>query len=34
MIFSKGLEFDKVLIVKVDERNYQTEMDRNLLYVG
>ncbi|MDV4151312.1 3'-5' exonuclease [Clostridium sp. AL.422] len=31
---SKGLEFDKVLIPKVDERNYQTEMDRNLLYVA
>lgn len=31
---SKGLEFDTVLIVDADQRNYCTESDRNLLYVA
>lgn len=31
---SKGLEFDTVLIVDADQRNYCTEYDRNLLYVA
>jgi DNA helicase-2/ATP-dependent DNA helicase PcrA len=30
--FSKGLEFDAVLVYGADERNYHTEGDRNLLY--
>ncbi|MDE7272680.1 MAG: ATP-binding domain-containing protein [Lachnospiraceae bacterium] len=31
---SKGLEFDEVLIVDADQRNYRTEYDRSLLYVA
>lgn len=31
---SKGLEFDEVLIVDADQKNYYTEHDRNLLYVA
>ncbi len=31
---SKGLEFDEVLIVDTDQKNYCTEYDRNLLYVA
>ncbi|MEX0604710.1 MAG: 3'-5' exonuclease [Marinobacter sp.] len=31
---AKGLEFDHVLLPEVSASNYQTEMDRNLLYVG
>lgn len=31
---AKGLEFDRVLIPDSSERNYHTEMDRNLLYVA
>lgn len=31
---AKGLEFDEVLIPDVDDQNYSSEMDRNLLYVA
>jgi len=31
---AKGLEFDHVVLPEVNETNYQTDMDRNLLYVG
>ena len=31
---AKGLEFDRVLVPFADEKNYHTEMDRNLLYVA
>nr|WP_308742387.1 3'-5' exonuclease [uncultured Anaerocolumna sp.] len=31
---AKGLEFDEVIIPQVNDVNYQTEMDRNLLYVA
>lgn len=31
---SKGLEFDEVIIVDVDEKNYCTEFDKNLLYIA
>ncbi|GHC18014.1 HelD family protein [Aidingimonas halophila] len=31
---AKGLEFDRVIVPDVSERNYVTEMDRNLLYVA
>ena len=31
---AKGLEFDRVLVPFADEKNYHTDMDRNLLYVA
>ncbi|MEX0739540.1 MAG: 3'-5' exonuclease [Pseudohongiella sp.] len=31
---AKGLEFDQVIVADVSAKNYQTEMDRNLLYVA
>jgi DNA helicase-2/ATP-dependent DNA helicase PcrA len=31
---AKGLEFDRVIVADVSAANYQTEMDRNLLYVA
>jgi DNA helicase-2/ATP-dependent DNA helicase PcrA len=31
---AKGLEFDYVVLPEVNEANYRTDMDRNLLYVG
>lgn len=31
---AKGLEFDEVIIPMTNEDNYQSEMDRNLLYVA
>jgi DNA helicase-2/ATP-dependent DNA helicase PcrA len=31
---AKGLEFDEVIIPQADYRNYQTEMDRGMLYVA
>lgn len=31
---AKGLEFDHVVLPEVNQTNYQTDMDRNLLYVG
>jgi DNA helicase-2/ATP-dependent DNA helicase PcrA len=31
---SKGLEFDEVIIPFASARNYQTEVDRNLLYIA
>lgn len=31
---AKGLEFDQVIICDASERNYSTEMERNLLYVA
>ena len=31
---AKGLEFDHVVLPEVSKANYQTDMDRNLLYVG
>ena len=31
---AKGLEFDRVLVPFADEKNYQTDMDRSLLYVA
>ena len=31
---SKGLEFDQVLIPNVSDEEYQSEMDRKMLYVA
>lgn len=31
---AKGLEFDEVILLDVDDRQYATEADRNLLYVA
>ncbi|ABI56462.1 HelD family protein [Alkalilimnicola ehrlichii MLHE-1] len=31
---AKGLEFDRVIIPEVSEKNYRTDMERNLLYVA
>ena len=31
---AKGLEFDRVIVPDVDQANYSTDMDRNLLYVA
>ncbi|MFC3096223.1 HelD family protein [Alteraurantiacibacter palmitatis] len=31
---AKGLEFDRVVIAGADDKNYHTNMDRNLLYIG
>ena len=31
---SKGLEFDVVLVFNVSKNNYNSEFDRNLLYVA
>jgi len=31
---AKGLEFDQVIVPDVSEKNYSTEMDRNMLYVA
>jgi len=31
---AKGLEFDEVLVPHVDDRNYQNEVDRHMLYVA
>jgi DNA helicase-2/ATP-dependent DNA helicase PcrA len=31
---SKGLEFDKVIIPNVNQQNYKSEHDRNLLYIA
>ncbi|MDD3413447.1 MAG: ATP-binding domain-containing protein [Lachnospiraceae bacterium] len=31
---SKGLEFDQVLIPNVSKEEYQSEMDRKMLYVA
>ncbi|MFN3464887.1 MAG: HelD family protein, partial [Terricaulis sp.] len=31
---AKGLEFDRVIVADASAQNYQTQMDRNLLYVG
>ncbi len=31
---AKGLEFDEVVLLDVDARQYATEADRNLLYVA
>jgi DNA helicase-2/ATP-dependent DNA helicase PcrA len=31
---AKGLEFDRVIVPNVSEKNYSTEMDRNMLYVA
>ncbi|RBL88837.1 HelD family protein [Chitinophaga flava] len=31
---AKGLEFDKVIIPMVTEKNYQTDMDRSMLYIA
>jgi len=31
---AKGLEFDRVLVPGVEQKNYHTDMDRNLLYVA
>ena len=31
---AKGLEFDHVVLPEANQTNYQTDMDRNLLYVG
>ena len=31
---AKGLEFDQVIVPDMSERNYNTAMDRNLLYVA
>ena len=32
-LMAKGLEFDEVIVPHADNRNYQTEMDRSMLYV-
>ena len=31
---AKGLEFDEVIIPEVDDKNYHSEIDRNMLYVA
>ncbi|MGS2744550.1 HelD family protein [Halomonas sp. LS-001] len=31
---AKGLEFDRVIVPEVSEKNYATDMERNLLYVA
>ena len=31
---SKGLEFDEIIIPMVDSNNYETDYDRNLLYIA
>lgn len=31
---AKGLEFDAIIITGVDEKNYHTNEDKNLLYIG
>lgn len=31
---AKGLEFDEVIIPEVDDKNYHSEIDRNILYVA
>jgi DNA helicase-2/ATP-dependent DNA helicase PcrA len=31
---SKGLEFDEVVVPMVSDKNYQTEVDRSLLYIA
>lgn len=31
---AKGLEFDHVIVPTASEKNYSTEIDRNLLYVA
>ncbi|MBS0002375.1 MAG: AAA family ATPase [Thioalkalivibrio sp.] len=31
---SKGLEFDRVIVPAAEQANYQTKMDRNMLYVA
>ena len=31
---AKGLEFDEVIVLDVDSRQYVTAADRNLLYVA
>ncbi|MDZ7682680.1 MAG: 3'-5' exonuclease [Fodinibius sp.] len=31
---AKGLEFDRVIVPHVDEENYQTEVDRSMLYIA
>jgi DNA helicase-2/ATP-dependent DNA helicase PcrA len=31
---AKGLEFDEVIIPQANDRNYNSEIDRSMLYVG
>lgn len=31
---AKGLEFDEVIVPQADDKNYHSEIDRNMLYVG
>lgn len=31
---AKGLEFDEVIIPQANEKNYNSEMDRNMLYIA
>lgn len=31
---AKGLEFDEVIIPQADDKNYRSEPDRNMLYIG
>lgn len=31
---AKGVEFDEVIIPEVDDKNYHSQIDRNMLYVA